>query len=110
MRQNTRTSRSPAILLITAKFRDRLTRSPQDADAILTERLSRAPTIKNKYVMVDLADKLLRESLAKAVKPWVNIAKGIPPALVGSARRIQSLIGSYEQKISNYDLFEDCKK
>ena len=108
MRQNTKNLRSPAILLITPKFRDRLTQCSQDTDTILTERLSRAPTIKNKYVMVDLADKLLRDSLAKAVKPWASLAKGIPPALVGSARRIKSLIGSYEQKISNYDLFEDC--
>lgn len=108
MRQNTRNLRPPAVLLITPKFRDRLTKFANDADSTLTDRLSQAPKIKNKYVMVDLADTVLRDSLSKAVKPLASLATGIPPALVGSARRIESLIGLYEKQISNYDLFEDC--
>ena len=91
MRRTGKNMQPPPFLLITGKFRDRLTRST-------------LVTIRHKYVRVDLTDSAVREALAHAIKPWVSLAKGIPPALVGSARRISSMIGAYEKKISNYDL------
>ena len=108
MAHTTQISRSPSpnVLFITRKFREKLYQSVAGKNQELAELLAKAP-VKQRYVSLDLANCALRTSLSVAVQSWTTRSQGIPPALVGSARRVDAAINSYELRISNLDLFDD---
>lgn len=70
------------------------------------KRLLTIPS-KQRRISVDLSDAAMREFLASALPPLMHRAEAIPPALAGSARRVNIAIMDYERRTSNLDLFED---
>ncbi len=92
-------------LLITRKFRDRiLGGGVRQQDACL---LREAPVVR-RYVAIDLENPDLRRALEHVTKPFLaRENRSIPPALVGSARKVAQAITAYERRISNHELFPE---
>ena len=104
MIRNATSRQSQSQVLITRKLRDRL--AAGSFNGVLTDTLSRAP-VKQGHLSIDLSNTNVRHALSLALQPFLKRDLDVPPALVGSARRVDHAITRYEQRTSNYDLFDD---
>ena len=101
-----RTDNSRNVITVTRKFCERVAHEGLRVNHEQAARLLNAPSTQ-RLVSIDISDTEMRTFLSSAIQPFMYRGEAAPPALVGSARRVNIAITEYERRTSNLDLFED---